>query len=205
MRPDKRRLTRVGVLLVLFFFSAPAFAVEAHMYRCKDKNGRVYYSDRPGMECEGGETDELTKQGLVLERPDALRPGETQEERQERLAQQRQDRALLQTYSSEQQIEEAKKRSLENPLLAVKYAKKKLAIYTDRLSELRSKEVEYSVEGKNAPLSLIEEIDATLSDIARLEYELETKQRGVDRVIDRYEAEKERYRQLVEAYDKQKR
>ena len=89
MGPYKRRLTRVGVLFVLIFFAAPALAVEAHMYRCKDKQGRVYYSDRPGMECQGGESDEMTKHGLVLERPDALRPGETQEERQARLAQQR--------------------------------------------------------------------------------------------------------------------
>jgi len=204
MKLYERRLTRIGLMLVLMSVAAPVYAVEAHMYRCKDKNGRVYYSDRPGMECEGGETDEMTKQGLILERPDALRPGETQEERQERLAQQRLDRALLQTYSSEQQIEEAKKRSLENPLLAVKYAKKKLAIYTDRLSELRGREVQYSIDGKEPPLSLIEEIDATLSDIARLEYELETKQRSVERVIDRFEADKERYRALVEANNRKR-
>ena len=199
MGPYKRRLTRVGLMFVLIFFAAPVFAVEAHMYRCKDKNGRVYYTDRPGMECEGGETDEMTKQGLVLDRPDAGRPGETPEQRQERLAKERQDRALLQTYTSEQQIEVAKQRSLETPLLAVKYAKKKLAIYTDRLSELRDREVKLSIEGKPAPLSLIEEIDATLSDIARLEYEVETKQRSVDRIIDRFEADKERYRELVES------
>ncbi|HUU73648.1 MAG TPA: DUF4124 domain-containing protein [Burkholderiales bacterium] len=202
MGPYKRRLTRVGLMFVLIFFAAPVFAVEAHMYRCKDKNGRVYYSDRPGMECQGGETDEMTKQGLVMERPDALRPGESPEERQARLAQQRQDRALMQTYSSEQQIEAAKKRSLETPLLAVKYAKKKLAIYTDRLSELRNREVKYSIDGKEAPLSLIEEIDETLSDIARLEYELESKQRSVERVIDRFEADKERYRELLEAHNR---
>ena len=199
MRPYEQRLTRVGVLLVLIIFAAPTYAVEAHMYRCKDKNGRVYYTDRPGMECEGGETDEMTKQGLVLDRPDAGRPGETPEQRQERLAKERQDRALLQTYTSEQQSEVAKQRSLETPLLAVKYAKKKLAIYTDRLSELRDREVKLSIEGKPAPLSLIEEIDATLSDIARLEYEVETKQRSVDRIIDRFEADKERYRELVES------
>jgi len=59
--------------------------------------------------------------------------------------------------------------------------------------------VKLSIEGKPAPLSLIEEIDATLSDIARLEYEVETKQRSVDRIIDRFEADKERYRELVES------
>ena len=205
MGPFKRRLTRAGVLIVLFFLAAPAFAVEAHMYRCKDKNGRVYYSDRPGMECEGGQTDGLTKHGLVLERPDDLRPGETPEEREARLAQWRQDRALLQTYGSEAQIEAAKKRSLETPLLAVKYTRKKIAIYTDRLADLRNEEVKYSIDGRKAPLSLIEEIDETLSDIARLEYELESKQRSVERVIDRFEADKERYRELTDASNRRRR
>jgi hypothetical protein len=172
----------------------PGFAADAHMYRCKDENGRTYYTDRPGVTCEGRKTDEMTKQGIVLDRPDLNESGE---ERRKRMAQERQDRALLQTYSSEEQIEAAKQRNLQTPLLGVKYAKKKLAIYNERLNELRERESALMERGENASLELIEDIDATLSDIARLEYDLETKQRLVDRIVDRFEADKERYRELV--------
>jgi hypothetical protein len=189
--------SRAGLLLVLMSLAGSGLAVEAHMYRCKDENGRVYYTDRPGVGCAGQETDEMSRQGLILERPDAIRPKESAEEREKRLAQERSDRALLQTYKSEEQIESAKQRSLQTPLLAVKYAKKKLAAYTERLFELRDRETKMSDEGETVPLSLIEDIDATLSDIARLENDLETKQRSVDRIVDRYEADKERYRELV--------
>ncbi len=185
------------VIGTLMWLPMAAYAAEAHMYRCKDANGRVFYTDRPGVACSGLQTDEMTKHGLVLERPDSVVGGETPEERQARLAQQRKDRALLQTYSSEAQIEAAKQRSLETPLLGVKYAKKKLAIYTDQLNELREREASLEKAGKTAPLELIENIDATLSDIAQLETELEAKQRRVDRIVDRFEADKERYRQLV--------
>ncbi len=164
----ERRLTRIMGMFVLISVAGPGFAAEAHMYRCKDANGRVYYTDRRDVTCEGGQTDELTKQGIVLDRPDAVRPGETPEARQARIAQERADRALLQSYSSEQQIEAAKQRNLQTPLLAVKYAKKKLAIYTEQSDRTARARGENPGGDRPAPLSLIEEIDAALSDIAQV-------------------------------------
>ena len=192
-----RKHALAATVATLMWLPMTVFAAEAHMYRCKDANGRVFYTDRPGVACSGLQTDEMTKHGLVLERPDSGGGTETPEERQARLAQQRKDRALLQTYSSEVQIEVAKQRSLETPLLGVKYAKKKLAIYTDQLNELREREASLEKAGTTVPLELIENIDATLSDIAQLETELEAKQRRVDRIVDRFEADKERYRHLM--------
>lgn len=198
MRPKQYGQAGAAVMMsIMIGYAAPLFAAEAHMYRCKDENGRTYYTDRPGVACQGRETDEMTKQGIVLDRPDSGRPGESSEERRARMAQERADRALLQTYSSEEQIEEAKQRTLQTPLLGVKYAKKKLAIYNERLNELRERESAMMERSETVPLELIDDIDTTLSDIARLEYDLETKQRMVDRIVDRYEADKERYRELV--------
>jgi len=201
MRPNQHRLTTVAVMAALIVPAAPGFAAEAHMYRCKDEKGRVYYTDRPDVACLGKDTDEMTKHGLVLERPNTV-SGESADERKTRMAQERQDRALLQTYSSEEQIEAAKQRNLQTPLLGVKYAKKKIAIYNERLNELREREAKLVAKNEPVPLELIEQIDTTLSDIARLEYDLETKQRRVDRIVDRFEADKERYRELVQASKK---
>ncbi|UCH49638.1 MAG: DUF4124 domain-containing protein [Betaproteobacteria bacterium] len=195
-----RILAPITALVALMTIPAAGYAAEAHMYRCKDKNGRVFYTDRPDIACRGLETDEMTKHGLVLDRPDS-RPLESPEERQARLAQERKDRALLQSYSSEAQIEAAKQRTLKTPLLGVKYAKKKLAIYTEQLDELREREAALEAAGQAVPLELIENIDATLSDITKLQSELDTKQRAVDRIVDRYEADKERYRELMARKD----
>lgn len=192
----------IGAVLVLTCFAAPLWAAQPHMYRCKDADGRVYYTDRPGVNCAGQEADEMTKHGLVLDKDKAARANESPEERRRRLAQERSDRALMQTYTSEDQIEAAKQNSLKMPLLGVKYAKKKLAIYNERLVELRDREEQMTNTGERVPLSLIESIDATLSDIARVETDLEIKQRTVDRIVERYEAEKQRYRELTEDSDK---
>lgn len=196
-----RNLAPIAALVALMTVPAAAYGAQAHMFRCKDASGRVFYTDRPDIACKGLETDEMTKHGLVLDRPDTGL-GETAKEREARLAQERKDRALLQSYTSEQQIEVAKQRSLKTPLLGVKYAKKKLTIYTEQLNELREREAALEQAGQPVPLELIENIDATLSDISQLETELETKQRRVDRIVDRYEADKERYRELMARKDK---
>ena len=196
MRLHSKILAPFTALLVLIMVPPAGYAAEAHMYRCKDSKGRVFYTDRPDIACLGLETDEMTKHGLVLDRPDTGL-GETPREREARLAQERKDRALLQTYTSVAQIESAKQRSLKTPLLGVKYAKKKLAIYTEQLNELREREATLEEAGKSVPIELIENIDATLSDITQLQSELEVKQRAVDRIVDRYEADKERYRELL--------
>jgi hypothetical protein len=196
MKQFERQCIRLAAILVLLPVGANGYAAEAHMYRCKDANGRVYYADRPHTSCQGGQTDEMTKQGLVLDRRTEFEH-ETVEEREQRLAQQRRDRALLQTYGSESQIEQAKERSLQTPLLGMKYSRKKLAIYNERLDELRNREAALSAAGESAPLSLIEDIEQTLTSISQVEAEMEKKQRLIDRTIDRYEAEKERYRILT--------
>lgn len=199
MKRYERYLPLIGALIVLAQLTSPVLAAKPHMYRCKDANGRVYYTDRPGVNCAGNEADEMTKHGLILEREGdkSATPGETADERQKRIAKQRSDRALLQTYSSEEQIEAAKQANLQTPLLAVKYAKKKLAIYNERLDELRAREETMMKAGQTVPLDLIENIDATVSDISQLEAELEIKQRRVDRIVERFEVEKERYRKLT--------
>ena len=199
MKRYERFLPLVGALIVLAQLTSPVWAAKAHMYRCKDANGRVYYTDRPGVNCAGDEADEMTKHGLILEREGdkSAIPGESADERQKRIARERSDRALLQTYSSEEQIEAAKQANLQTPLLAVKYAKKKLAIYNERLDELRAREEKMMKAGQTVPLDLIENIDATVSDISQLEAELEIKQRRVDRIVERFEVEKERYRKLT--------
>lgn len=180
-------------------YLVPAYGAKAHMYRCVDANGRVYYSDRPGTECENGQHDSLTRHGIVLDRPESeatVRPGETAEQRRLRLAEERYDRTLRATYTSEEQIEAAKQRSLQTPMLAVKWGKKKLGIYRERLAELERREAALTENKRPIPDVLKEDIVAAESDVARLERDLTTKEQSVDRIVARYEADKERYREI---------
>ena len=64
-----RLLSQIGVALFLTADLTPGYAADAHMYRCVNTNGRVYYSDVLGAECADGRHDRLTRDGLVLDRP----------------------------------------------------------------------------------------------------------------------------------------
>jgi hypothetical protein len=96
-----RLLVRIGLALFLAAFLAPGYAADAHMYRCVNANGRVYYSDLPGTECVEGEHDRLTRDGLVLDRPideaenEAAAAETAAERKRELLAQNRHDRMLI--------------------------------------------------------------------------------------------------------------
>lgn len=195
----RKQLVWIGLALALANYLVPAYGAKAHMYRCVDANGRAYYSDRPGTECENGQHDSLTRQGIVLDRIESgtgARPGESIEQTRKRRAQERYDRALRATYSSEEQIEAAKQRSLQTPMLAVKWGKKKLGIYRERLAELKQREAALTENKRPIPDVLKEDIVAAESDVARLERDLTTKEQSVDRIVARYEADKERYRKI---------
>ncbi len=200
MRLRARLLAQIGLALSLACYFAPGYCAKAHMYRCVDTGGRVYYSDRPGNECEDGKHDRLTRGGLVLDRPavetNKPPPDETPEERRERLARERYDRTLRATYTSEAQIEAAKQRSLKSPILAVKWSKQRIDTYRERLAELEQRAATLIENDEPVPDSLNEDILTAQDDVTRLERELSSKQSRVDRIVSRFEADKKRYREL---------
>lgn len=199
MRLRTRLLVQIGLALVLTNNLAHGYAAEAHMYRCVNSKGRVYYSDRPGTQCVDGTHDRLTRHGLLLDRPvdeAAARPGETTKEHRRRLARERYDRMLRASYTSEEEIEAAKQRSLQSPILAVKWGIKKINIYRGRLDELEQHEATLTDSSVPVPDSLKKDIETAKSDVTRVERELESKQSRVDRIASRFEADKDRYREL---------
>src|SRR5947199_5993159 len=102
---------------------APAAAQE-RMYKYVDARGKVYYTQVPPPECLGRDTQELNKSGtLIRKNPAALSPAQAQAREAERKKkiedeerskeERRKNLALLNTYSSEKDIEDARTRALK--------------------------------------------------------------------------------------------
>jgi hypothetical protein len=201
-----RLLPQIGLALVLTANLAPGYAAEAHMYRCVNAKGRVYYSDVPGAECAQGRHDRLTRDGIVLDRPvdeaelEAAAISEAKaaaEQKRKLLAQNRHDSMLLATYASEEQIETAKQRRLKTPLLSLELSMKKIGIYRTRLIELKQREAALADSNKPIPASLTKDVKAAESDIARIAEEIETKKSSLDQIVGRFDDDKARYRELT--------
>src|SRR5688500_12692533 len=114
-------MSRCSFFLVLVLAALP-FAADAQSFRCVGKDGKKYYGATIPPQCVGMPIEQLNKQGLVTRRIDAqqseadLRAKEAEEKRKKEEAaiakdESRRNRALLATYTSERDIEEARIRA----------------------------------------------------------------------------------------------
>src|SRR3972149_12165347 len=134
--------------------AAPASA-QTHLYKCKDAKGKTYYTQTPPTECLGKEMDELSKQGTVVKKreaaltPEQLAAREAEEKRkkeEEALAKEekRKNQALLNTYSSEKDIEDGRQRALKQAELATKDIDKRIAEAQKRATALAAEKEFYA-------------------------------------------------------------
>lgn len=207
-----RLLAQIGLAVLLTANLAPGYAAEAHMYRCVNAKGRVYYSDVPGAECAQGRHDRLTRDGIVLDRPvdeaeleaAAMSEAKAAAEKKRKLFEQnRHDRMLLATYASEEQIETAKQRRLKTPQLSLELSMKKIGIHRTRLIELKQLEAAHTDSKKRIPASLKKDIKAAESDIGRIAKEIEIKQSSLEQITRRFDDDKARYLELTVSTQRQ--
>lgn len=174
------------------------------MYKCVDDRGKIYYSDKFTPEC--GQIEEMNRQGRVVKKHETVKPAvapkpaeEEQRGRKELAERQRRDRALIATYTSEEEIDLARDRSLAIPLQAIKTAENRLAKVNSQLFDLKSEANRLAGQEKAIPPYLLEEIDVKLKEIPELEDEFQEKKSYAESVRAKYEADKLRYRELKTA------
>ena len=113
----------------------------------------------------------------------------------------RRNRALLATYTSDKDIEEARRRALQDNEGAVKDIERRIAALKKRQNELK-KELDF-YQGKNKPPAKLN------NDIQNLDIDIKTqhdllasKKREVDTINARYDEDKRRYVELTKGGEK---
>jgi len=184
---------------------APAAAQE-RMYKCVDARGKVYYTQVPPPECLGRDTQELNKSGtLIRKNPAALSPAQVQAREAERKKKiedeerskedRRKNLALLNTYSSEKDIEDARTRALKEAQGAIEDTERVIAGAKKRRQELET-EKEFYVK-KPMPFKLKQEITNNEIEIKNQTSLLDAKKKEISRVNAKYDADKRRYIELT--------
>jgi hypothetical protein len=196
-------------VFLLLCATAPALAqTPQRMYKCVDAKGKVYYTQLPPRECLGRDTQELNKSGVVVKRTErAPTTSETKEteadrkrkaeaaekEREER----RKNTALLNTYASEKDIEDARKRALDEAQAAIESTEKTIAGAQKRKLELESEKEFYTK--KPMPGKLKQEIANNEIDIKNQTALLEAKKSEIAKINAKYDEDKRRYAELTAA------
>ena len=192
-------------LLVLAALILRAPSVHATTYKWVDDKGVVHYTDKLPPEAINKGSVELNKQGIPVKKndpaltPEQRRAQETEEERARQAQKarnelQRKDRALLQTYTTESEIDLAKSRALStidgqmqsSQAYSVTLTKKKQGL-TARLAALGDKQV---------PAALNSELSNVNDELAKQADLIAAKQKEIAVVTARYDADKQRWREL---------
>ena len=196
------------VLLCSTLLAVAPAAAQQRMYKCVDARGKVYYTQVPPPECLGRDTQELDKSGTPMRKsqtPAALTPEQQkareaglkkkleQEERSKE--ERRKNTALLNTYSSEKDIDDARARALKEAELAIAETEKRIAGAQKRRKELES-EKEFYVK-KPMPLRLKQDIANNEIEIKNQTELLDAKKKEISIINARYDSDKRRYVELT--------
>ncbi|MGP1676645.1 MAG: DUF4124 domain-containing protein [Giesbergeria sp.] len=183
----------------------PAFA---KTYKCKDSKGSTYYTQTPPAECLGKEMEELSGQGTVLKKRDApltpeqLAARKAEEKRKKEEAERakeekRKNQALLNTYSSEKDIEDGRRRALKQAEQATKEIEKRIAEAHQRTKKLEA-EKEFYVK-KPLPKKLKDDIKNNEIDLKGQQDALARRKKELDEINAKYDEDKRRYLELTGA------
>ena len=198
-------------VLIVAIAALPVIA-EAQSYRCVGKDGKKYYGSAVPPECLGQPVEQLNAQGMVTRRYDAAasaaereKKAAEEEDRKKREVNSkeegRRNRALLATYTSDKDIEDARGRALKDNEAAVKDVEQRIGGLKKRLGE-QKKELDFYQGKNNPPAKLADDIRNTEFDIKTQEQLMATKKREVDQINARYNDDRKRYGELTKGGSK---
>jgi hypothetical protein len=194
---------------------APLAVQAQSTYRCTGNDGKKYYGSTIPMQCVGRPVEQLNQQGLVVRRIDPEGERKAREEAEAnadkkkeedaaRREEMRRSRALLATYSSERDIEEARRRDLADNERAVQEVEGKIDVLKKRRAGYE-KELAFYKDGTDKkakagpPAKLTADFKNTDIDLKAQEDLLEAKKREVAVINAKYDQDKKRYAEATRA------
>ena len=175
-------------------------------YRCVSKNGKTYYSSTLPEQCIGQAVEQLNTSGMIVkrispegdERERLAKEAEAKKKREDEAAAReanRRNSALLATYTSEQDIDEARSRALADNEKAVTDIESRIESIKKRQASF-DKELEFYKGNNKPPARLQEDIRDAETDLQAQEDLLAARKKDADRINARYDEDKKRYREL---------
>ena len=216
-------MVRQLMILTAAALALAPLVAEAQSFRCVGKDGKKYYGSTVPPQCVGQPVEQLNRDGNVIRRIDPegeekqrlAKEAEAEKKRQEDNLNReitRRNRALLATYTTEKDIDEARARALVDNQKAVKDVEVRIADIKKRQAAL-DKEMEFYQEtpAKDAkgkpkpgavakqpkiPPKLAEDIKNAEIDLKAQEQLRTAKQKEVDSINAKYDDDKKRFLEL---------
>jgi hypothetical protein len=175
----------------------------------KDKSGKIVgCGDKVPPEYQDSATREMDRSGVTRSTSEsaedaARRRAQDQanakvkaEEAKRVAEQQRQDTALLNTFTSDKEIDQKRDRDLQQADIQMSQIKNSLKNTTDRYNEVKARSDAAAKDKKGASDALKEELAKATADKQRAEQMVASKEKEREEIIRRYAEQKKRYLEL---------
>ena len=208
---ETRAILLLGTLSFAVFASVPATSwAQAGKIVCwKDKSGKVIgCGDKVPPEFQSNATKELDKRGVTrggMESTEEIAQRRAQEQEAAHLKaedarksidQKRQDTALLETYSSEKEIDLKRDRDLQVLDLQMEQLNTSLKSAVARYNDVKSRSDSLEKSGKPVAPGLKDDLVRAAEDKERVEQRVAAKQKEKDELRARYAEYRKRYADL---------
>jgi Domain of unknown function (DUF4124) len=205
MTKRERSVTWMAALIGACLAIGAQGAVAAGMYKWTDDKGVTHYSDQMPPEAVNKGTTVFDKQGRPIKKieaaptPEQQKAKEVEDERLKGVAkvrddQTRKDLALLQSYTSEDEIEFARSRAISAVSIQIKSAENYTADLTRRQQELEKQKT--ALAGKPMPAALENELTSLNDELGRQGKLLALKKDELATISARYDVDKRRWQEI---------
>ena len=203
-RPRARFALRAIAVFIVAVFAGAAAA--AGTYKWTDEQGVVHYSDKAPAETPAKGATVLDRQGRQVKKidppltPEEIKAKSDDEERARALAkakdeQARKDRALMQSYTSESEIDIARNRAISTLESQIKAAEAFSADLARRQKNIAKQKASYG--SKPIPIELERESTAVDNELSHQTILIRQKQEELTLVTAKYDTIKQRWREIL--------
>ena len=202
--------TIAAAALFLAPLAVQAQTTQMMSYRCIGTDGKKYYGSTIPMQCVGKPIEQLNSQGRVVRRIDpdgeakekAEKAAEAAKVKEQEAATReatRRNQALLATYTSERDVDDARSRALAENQKAMRDVEGRIDVLKKRRAGY-DKELEFYQDKKGntkPPAKLLEDIDSVDGDIKAQQGLLAAKKKEVELINAKYDQDRQRFIQLI--------
>ena len=199
-----------GLTLAL---ALPDGAAAAKIYKWTDERGVTHYGEVIPPEYKDQAAQEMSPHGITLRKLDPApsptvtseqhkaaeeRAAREREEKQRAFEQRRRDVALVNTYTSPQEIDAARERTLQLPSQAIRGLEPRLKKAQDRLVGLEQQAAGFAKAGKRVPDGVESDIADQKVEVDTIKAEIERHKAQIEIIKTKYEQDKKRYLEVTQ-------
>lgn len=163
-----------------------------------DDKGVTHYGDSLPPQYSGRDNSVMNSQGVTIRRNEAVDRDQKSQD-QATLDQQRRDRALLATFSNQEEIDLARDRNIQMDKTALQGLQQRMESAKQRMAANQKAARAYEQRKQPVPADLTRDLKDNQADIAKIEDQIAQRKKNITATQTRFDEDKRRYIELKDS------